>query len=220
MDRLKIIGCGYRRWALEIFETVGHTVDMAIIKKPEDIEYDAIKAVNPNLILFYGWSWPVPADIVDNFTCLCLTPSPLPKYRGGSPIQNQIMNGEVESAVSIYKMTKEAGVGDLCCQMPFSLDGELWDILKCIRDIGSFETLKLLKDHQNGGIKYWPQAGEPTVYKKRTPEESEIIEDELKLATARYLYNKIRCLQYPYPNTFITCADGKRLYLTEAHCEE
>ena len=27
-----------------------------------------------------------------------LHPSPLPKYRGGSPIQNQIINGEKKSA--------------------------------------------------------------------------------------------------------------------------
>ena len=215
---MKIIGCAYRRWALQIFEHLEKSVEIKIIRSPENITPGVIEEYQPDLILFYGWSWTVPDDIVNNYLCLCLHPSPLPKYRGGSPIQNQIMNGEVESAVSIFKMTEEIDAGDLCAQVPFSLEGNLWEILNTIRDIGSFETLRIIRELKN--LKYWPQEGEITTFKRRLPDESEITFEELRFATARYLHNKIRGLQSPYPNAYIICSDGKKLYLTEAQCEE
>ena len=48
----------------------------------------------PDIVLFYGWSWKVSEKLINKFDCLMLHPSPLPKYRGGSPIQNQIRSCE------------------------------------------------------------------------------------------------------------------------------
>ena len=52
---------------------------------------------NPTYILFYGWSKIIDNKIINDFECIMLHPSPLPKYRGGSPIQNQIINGDLEA---------------------------------------------------------------------------------------------------------------------------
>ena len=43
---------------------------------------------------------------------------------------------------------------------------------------------------------------------------SEIKIDEIKNCTAKELYNKIRSLQDPYPNAFIKCKDGTKLFIT------
>ena len=61
--------------------------------------------------MFYGWSWIVSKDLIENFTCLMLHPSPLPLYRGGSPLQNQIIEGKKTSKVSIIIMTEELDAG-------------------------------------------------------------------------------------------------------------
>ena len=52
-------------------------------------------------------------------------PSPLPKFRGGSPIQNQIINGKSDSAVSIFKISEKLDEGDIIYQKYLSLEGEL-----------------------------------------------------------------------------------------------
>ena len=65
-----------------------------------------------------------------------LHPSPLPKYRGGSPIQNQIINGEKNSAVTLFKMTRNLDDGDIYKQIPFSLKGSLDDIFNRIIKLG------------------------------------------------------------------------------------
>ena len=43
-------------------------------------------------MLFYGWSWKIEEEIYANYMSIMLHPSDLPKFRGGSPIQNQILN--------------------------------------------------------------------------------------------------------------------------------
>ena len=55
-----------------------------------------------------------------------------------------------------------------------------------------------------------------TIYKRRKPSMSEINIDDIKNYTAKQLHDKIRALQNPYPNAFITCKDGTKLYLTES----
>ena len=42
---------------------------------------------------------------------------------------------------------------------------------------------------------------------------SEIKIDDIQEFTASQLHDKVRALQDPYPNAFITCKDGSRLYI-------
>ena len=59
-----------------------------------------------------------------------------------------------------------------------------------------------------------------TFFKRRTPKESEIKINDFKEFSAKELYNKIRSLQDPYPNAFIKCKAGKRLYIKLASYEK
>ena len=80
----------------------------------ENFSIDEIARFSPDLVLFYGWSDIIASEIISEYSCLMLHPSPLPKYRGGSPIQNQIINGEVDSAVSIFLMDEGIDTGPIC----------------------------------------------------------------------------------------------------------
>lgn len=222
MDRLRIVAFGYRQWALNIFtrlQVLPYFITTTIYTRSEDVTLENLEVECADLVLFYGWSWMVPDEIVEKYTCLCLHPSPLPKYRGGSPIQNQILDGNMESALSIFRMTPDMDAGDLCAQDSLSLDKNISNIFDDMTEIGYSQTVRLIDQMRKDGIKYWPQEGEPTYCERRTPAASEITFQELNLESARCLHNKIRCLQDPYPNAFITCADGKKLYITEAHVD-
>ena len=110
------IACiGYRDWALNIYDNLSKNLEhvFLIIRSRKQYSDKVIHDFNPDLILFYGWSWIVNEDIVKSFRCLMLHPSPLPKYRGGSPLQNQIISGETKSKVSIFIMNNDIDSGML-----------------------------------------------------------------------------------------------------------
>ncbi len=216
---MKVIGVGYREWALNIYKKVASTSDdeFLIFSSKEDFKEDIIFQFNPDIILFYGWSWHISEKIIKTFKCLMLHPSPLPKYRGGSPIQNQIINGELESKVSIFLMTNELDAGPILFQESFNLDGNMSNILKRIENIGIKLTKKILKEfpiiHEQNHI-------EATYYKRRKIESSQITIDEIKNKEALYLYNKIRMLTDPYPNAYLKTKDGKYLLIKEVELHD
>ena len=93
---MKILCVSYREWALNIYENISKKPEheFLIIHDHESYSDELVDKFSPDLILFYGWSWLVSKEIINNYQCVMLHPSPLPKYRGGSPIQNQIINNE------------------------------------------------------------------------------------------------------------------------------
>ena len=129
-----IIFWGYRDWANQIYENVRDTVFLEEdkiktlklkykfihIDNNKDLEKN-LNELNPKFIFFVGWSSIVKDEIVDKYQCICLHPSPLPQYRGGSPIQHQIINGETKSAVTLFEMSK-SGIdkGDILFQKEIS----------------------------------------------------------------------------------------------------
>jgi methionyl-tRNA formyltransferase len=209
----KILICGYRDWSYNVFKKIEYLCDgqkEIIYVDDKDLLEQIIGETKPEIIFFVGWSWIIKENIIDKYKCICLHPSPLPKYRGGSPTQHQIINGEKESAVTLFEMDEGIDTGDILFQKSFSLDGELNDILKKITDVG-IEGIMTIIDGNYEVIKQ--DNKKATFYKRRKPEMSEINIEDFKNYSARDLYNKIRALQHPYPNAFITCKDNTKLYL-------
>ena len=201
--------CAYRDWALEIYNQI-KGINCKLINSRDQL--NNIKFNNDDIIFFIGWSWMVKDYIINNNRCICLHPSPLPKYRGGSPIQHQIINGEKDSAVTFFIMNDKLDAGEILYQEKFSLEGELSDIFNRIISIGSKGLITLLHTE----VKPIKQdESKATYYKRRKPEESEITIDEIKNKPTEYLYNKIRMLNDPYPNAYIKDKNGNKLYITK-----
>lgn len=216
---MKIACVGYREWALEIYDRLAQSNDHTyrIWRSNTDFSEAALRQFRPDLVLFYGWSWFIPESILQDYKCLMLHPSPLPRYRGGSPIQNQIIAGEKDSKVSIFIMNMEMDSGDIVAQEDLSLEGSLDEIFSRMVDAGERLTLDIM----NNGLKPVPQDHNQATYcKRRKPEDSEITNEELKNCSAEYLYNKIRMLAAPYPNAFIQTVDGGKLYIITAKVSE
>ena len=214
---MKIIYYAYRDWAINILSKI-------LVQEKYLINcnnYSIIDTIKPDLVFFIGWSEIIPNEIIENNTCICLHPSKLPKYRGGSPIQHQIINGEVKSAVSFFIMNKKIDGGDLLYQPNLSLEGSLKKIFKDIESIGIEYINKIILDYKNKEINIYTQdESESTFFKRRKESDSEIKIDEILNKEPLYLYNKIRALNDPYPNAFIKCKDGKKLYLLDTKYEK
>ena len=210
---MKILCVGYRDWSKNIyyglkksfikskFKFIFHFKKKSLLKK--------IRITKPELILFYGWSWIIKKKIYKNYECLMLHPSPLPKFRGGSPIQNQIIRNKKKSMVTIFRINNILDGGDIYYQKGFSLEGSLNQIFNRMVKIGIIGTKKILTKNivpkkQNHKL--------ATYYPRRKKKESEISHKELKHKSATYLYNKIRMLEDPYPNAYLRINKRKKLY--------
>lgn len=238
---MKVLYFGYRRWAYDVWlhlspnkkgwEFCGAITtedkkmwdpwsDAFIIpgkmtskkmNSPETIEL--IDSYNPDLLLFVGWSWIVGKEILDKYPCLCLHPSPLPKYRGGSPLQHQIIAGEKETVASLFYMTEGIDDGPILGQEPFSLEGDLWTVSNRMYK-ASVEVIKRSLDglaNATLGEAIPQDESQATTYPRRKPSESRLDREAFIKWDLERLYNFIRCLEKPYPNAFIQDEEGNRL---------
>ncbi|MFZ4536849.1 formyltransferase family protein [Propionivibrio sp.] len=216
---MRVACVGYRSWALNIYDSLAQNSEHSflIFRSKAQFKEEVLRDFRPDFVLFYGWSWYVSEQLLNDFKCLMLHPSPLPKYRGGSPIQNQIIAGEIDSKVTIFLMNSEIDAGDIAAQESFSLSGSITDIFSRIEKLGIELTSRILDSNFNPS----PQDHTNATYcKRRKPEDSEITLNELIEKDSVYLYNKIRMLADPYPNAFFRTADGKRLTFTVADIQE
>ena len=220
---LDVLICSHREWAIDIsnniIKTFSKKINIQNIKTPEEFHEKFLNDKKFDAILFIGWNEIIPKEITDNFLCVCLHPSLLPKYRGGSPIQHQMINCEEMSGVTIFKMDEGIDTGPIYFQKEFTLQGKnLYEVFKEIINIGTEGFNNLLDELLNGKLLNFKQQDETksTYFKRRKPSESEIFYDDFENFTAEEIANKINSLLDPYPNAFIKCKDGSILYFTSA----
>lgn len=74
-----------------------------------------LKALNPDIILVAAYGKLLPKAILDmpKFGCINVHASLLPKYRGASPIQWAVLNGDEKSGVTIMHMAETMDTGDI-----------------------------------------------------------------------------------------------------------
>jgi len=217
---MRILCVGYRVWAINIYERLKKEYpenEIFIINGEAEFREFNVENFKPDIILFYGWSFIVSETLIAKYKCLMLHPSDLPKYRGGSPIQNQIIDGILDSKVTIFRMMKKLDAGDILAVDSLDLRGAIHDIFERMENSGYELTKKILEENPTPTVQ---NNSDATYYKRRTISQSEITIDEIINKDASYLYNKIRMLSDPYPNAYIKSKDGKKILIKLAEIQD
>jgi len=202
---MKYVICAYRNYGIELYDNLRKKFDFTLIKSKKDLTYNSIKKINPSIIFFPDWSWKVPEKIVQNFKCVCFHESPLPKFRGGSPLQNQIIRGKTKTKTTAFVMNEEIDAGNIILQKDLSLKGSIQEIYSRMYKNDYSLILKIIK----GQYKERKQSGKPTVYRRRKPKDSEL---KNLNHSKKYLYNFIRMLEDPYPNAYVKLGKQKIVF--------
>jgi methionyl-tRNA formyltransferase len=112
----------------------------------------------------------IPTSTIDLFSLgiINVHPSLLPKYRGPSPIETTIENGDKLTGVSIMKLTSGVDDGPIYGQIVHQLSGNETRISlrKTLADVGTMTLVTLLPDIINGSIQPVPQDNNEAVYCK------------------------------------------------------
>ena len=216
---MKVIFCGYRDWALNVINKIKshpRITEFKIIssKNKYDNEFSEL-VLQTDMIIFLGWSWIIPKEITKNHLCLGVHPSDLPCYRGGSPIQNQIIDGVTKTKVSLMTLDEKLDAGSVWLKNDLNLEGDnIHIIFKNIENstIDLFETF--FNSYPN--IKATDQNLElGSYFKRRKPEQSRLEIDDFKSKSLKEIYDFVRCLTDPYPNAFIEDKSGNKLIFKE-----
>ncbi|MFT5249098.1 MAG: methionyl-tRNA formyltransferase [bacterium] len=213
---MRVIFCGYRSWALNIIDEIKrhkkiNSYEVISSKEEYDLKFNKL-VNNTDLIVFLGWSWIIPKEITNKYICVGIHPSDLPNYRGGSPIQHQIINGVIETKISLMTISEKLDGGDIWLKHDLNLGGDNIEVIfKNLEDssINLFNNFFDLYPNINP-IKQDLTKG--SYFKRRTLEQSSLELDDFKNKSLEEIYNNIRCLTDPYPNAFFEDEYGNRLY--------
>lgn len=85
-------------------------------QRARDEEFiEKLKEINPDIILVAAYGKLLPKAVLDmpKFGCINVHASLLPKYRGASPIQWAVLNGDEKSGVTIMHMAETMDTGDI-----------------------------------------------------------------------------------------------------------
>ena len=215
MNKINIVFCGYRDWANSIFDVIENHENLCLKKTIGTIEEYNEFVLHPlpdiEIFLFIGWSWIIPDYFTRQYLCIGIHPSDLPQYRGGSPIQNQILNGITKSKVSLITLSSKLDSGDIWMKEELSLIG---DSIHNIFDNIVKSSIILLNSFFDLYPNIDPQKQDTTFgsyYKRRKPEDSKLNLEDFNNMTLQEMYNFIRGLTDPYPNAFLEDHEGNKL---------
>jgi methionyl-tRNA formyltransferase len=214
---MRIVFLAYRDWALDVVKVIcrencrSHTFE-TLFSREALYQYTQKPLDQETIFVAIGWSWIIEAEITNRFLCLGLHPSDLPNYRGGSPIQNQIIDGITQTKCTLFRISEKLDSGEIWGKSDLSLNGDsMDDIFQNIKSASVKLLTSLIRNYPN--ISTEPQnLAEGSYMKRRKPDESRLLPEEFDFTDITTLYNKIRCLTAPYPNAFIEDDKGNRLY--------
>jgi len=161
----------------------------------------------PKYIFYLHWSNKIPDEIINNFECVCFHMTNVPFGRGGSPLQNLISRGIMETKLTALKMVEQFDAGPVYLQETLSLHGTAEEIY----ERSSLLAAKMIEQIIQSDIEPKEQEGPVTIFKRRKPAQSEIEVDNLDA-----VYDHIRMLDAEgYPKAFINY-NGLKLEFSRA----
>lgn len=187
------------------------------ISQSEDLQ--TLIDLKPDLIVTAAFGQILPKALLDapRLGAINVHASLLPKYRGGAPIHQAIIDGEKETGVTIMYMAPKLDAGDIISQQ--AIDIEANDDVGSMHDklsfLGADLLAKTLPDIINGTNERIEQNEEEATFASNISREDERIDWS---KSAQDIYNHIRGLS-PWPVAY-TKLDDKNMKLYQAHIVE
>ncbi len=180
------------------------------LKSREDI--NKVLEVKPDIGILASYGAIIPKQIIDFFPLgiLNIHPSLLPKYKGPSPVQFTILNGDKVGGVSIIKLDDKVDHGPIILQKEVILEGSetLQTLTEKLFYEGSNLIEKIVQKIENGqSFEEHLQNEKNEVWtKKITKTDGKI--DLMKPLSVLELDRKIRAF-FPWPGVYLTASINK-----------
>ncbi|MEI6498970.1 MAG: methionyl-tRNA formyltransferase [bacterium] len=184
------------------------------INDPEIIA--KINKINPDLGVMADFGQIIPAAILNipRHGILNIHPSLLPKYRGPSPIQQTILNGDEMTGVTIIRTGERMDAGDIISQAKVKLtQSETSSILKdYLAQLGANLLMNSIPYYLAGDLEPYAQDEKGLSFTTKFKKEDGFVDET---TPAVVVERKIRAFDQ-WPKVY-TISKGKRIQITAAH---
>tara|TARA_B100002051_G_C16715845_1_gene629342 strand:+ start:422 stop:1291 length:870 start_codon:yes stop_codon:yes gene_type:complete len=174
-----------------------------IIKKFDKKASSLIKNLQADIFLVCGFPLIFPEKVLTlpKYGTINCHSGPLPKYRGGSPLNWQIINNEKKFGISIIKINKYIDRGNILFEKKFKLKKN-YDINDLHRISNKQFSISIPKaiDILISGKNKKKQKEKYSNYFRQRKEEDGLI--NCRQMNSLQIYNFVRALCNPYPNAF------------------
>lgn len=174
---------------------------------------EAIKSIMPDFIFVIGFSQIISSELLAlaQEYAIGFHPTALPKYRGRAAIPWQILLGESESMISVFRLDEEMDSGDIIYQSPYSIEARDYarDVYNKICIALSCALKECVPQIYNHSVKFIKQNHEEATYLlARRPEDGKINWN----LTGREIETLIRATSKPYPGAFAYYKNSKVIF--------
>ena len=182
-------------------------------------DYQKILDLKPDLIITCAFGQILPKEILESarLGSLNVHASFLPKYRGASPIQWALLNGDKKTGVTLMYMDEQMDTGDIINQLECDISDD--DNVGSLHDKLSFLGVEILKQElpkiikgTNNRIK---QNNEKATYTKMIERKDELIDFNVN---GNSIINKIRAFN-PWPLAYFKL-NNNEIKVYEAYFEK
>ncbi len=200
-------------------EALKHNIDIIQpLKVKEEASVSWIRDKKPELIVVAAFGQILSKEILEipEYGCINIHASLLPKYRGASPIQQAVIDGEDYSGVTIMMMEEGLDTGDIIMQEKVKIEssdtgGTLHDKLS---ELGGRLITKAVENIEKGAITRTPQ-GDNFSYAGIISKKMGLIDFSMD---AERIERLVRGLN-PWPSAY-TYIDGKMLKIWMVQAED
>ena len=196
-----------RPWNSDLPDRLSRRLDQHVesITAPAQLTSEVVSAIDPQWIFVPHWSHLIPKSIWGSWPTVIFHMTDLPYGRGGSPLQNLIKRGHSSTMLSALRCGAGLDIGDIYIKQPLSLHGSAEEIF--LRADAVIE--QMIEQIVNEEPTATPQQGEPVLFSRRTPAESNLASCPEGVLSS--WYDQIRMLDAEgYPYAFLE-AHGMRL---------
>ena len=176
---------------------------------------DDIRSLEPDYVYIIGWPQIVRREVLSIAPCIGMHPAPLPKRRGGAPLNWQIIDGETESAVSLLRLGEGIDDGDILIQVPFSI-GPTDYVHNVMNRVCELTGLAVQKTYPllAAGREVWKTQdhSRATVTRRRRPADGLVNWHD----SSKRIVDLIRAVSHPFPGAF-TYSDGQAIKMWRAY---
>ena len=174
---------------------------------------EALKSLNADIMVTAAYGQILSQNIIDicPHKIINVHGSLLPKYRGASPIQTAILNGETVTGITIMETEIGIDTGDILLkeELEIAPDDNYGTLSEKLAVLGSKLIVEALDKIEDGTITKTPQNDDEATHTKMIKKEQEVIDFN---DTAQNIVNKIRAYNPSPIAKFYINQDGFKVY--------